>query len=108
MSARRRATTPAASGASWWRRAEPRGSRAETTKGGTPAMRRSRREEMMQKIAARGCALALSTVMLAALALHGGAARAQSATMSPALKALAAAADKEGTVIFQGSTISWG
>jgi len=34
--------------------------------------------------------------------------RAQTAKMSPALAALAAAADKEGTVIFQGSTSSWG
>ncbi|HKT20198.1 MAG TPA: ABC transporter substrate-binding protein [Stellaceae bacterium] len=63
---------------------------------------------MMQKIAARRCALVLSTAMIAALALHAGGARAQSATMSPALKALAAAADKEGTLVFQGSTSSWG
>ncbi|HEY1505964.1 MAG TPA: ABC transporter substrate-binding protein [Stellaceae bacterium] len=45
---------------------------------------------------------------LAAIVLWPTAGTAQTATMTPALKELAAAADKEGTVIFQGSTSTWG
>src|SRR5271154_4960503 len=52
------------------------------------------------------------TAALAALAvaagLHAGASRAQTAAMTPALKALAAAADKEGVVVFEGATSSFG
>lgn len=46
--------------------------------------------------------------MALAAFLGASGAHAQTVTMSPALKALAAAADKEGTLIFQGSTSSWG
>lgn len=46
--------------------------------------------------------------MALALVVAPFAGRTQTVEMTPALKALAAAADKEGTVIFQGSTTSWG
>ena len=53
-------------------------------------------------------ALGLASVALAALLAAPSTSGAQTVEMTPALKALAAAADKEGTVIFQGSTTSWG
>ena len=53
----------------------------------------------------RGLGLSLALLALCA-APHAG--KSQTVSMSPALQALAAAADKEGTVIFQGSTSSWG
>ena len=52
--------------------------------------------------------VAAGLALIGVVSLHPGAARAQYANMSPALKELAAAADQERTVIFQGSTSSWG
>jgi ABC-type Fe3+ transport system substrate-binding protein len=69
---------------------------------------RHRGEEVMRGIAARQTVLAFLMAALSAIFLQPGVGWAQTAKMSPALKALAAAADKEGTVIFQGSTSSWG
>jgi ABC-type Fe3+ transport system substrate-binding protein len=57
---------------------------------------------------ARARALVVAVGASAAALLWSHTSTAQTATMSPALKALAAAADKEGTVIFQGSTSTWG
>src|SRR5690348_16690967 len=56
----------------------------------------------------RRVGIAAAIVASAMLCLVRGQAFAQTASMTPALRALAAAADKEGTVIFQGSTSSWG
>jgi ABC-type Fe3+ transport system substrate-binding protein len=53
-------------------------------------------------------ALVLAAAVLVASTADPAAGIAQTAKMSPALQALAAAADKEGTIIFQGSTSSWG
>jgi iron(III) transport system substrate-binding protein len=46
--------------------------------------------------------------VLAAWTSHPRPSPAQTVTMSPAMQALAAAADKDAVVIFQGSTSSWG
>ncbi len=62
----------------------------------------------MRGMPAGAAALASATLMLAAILLHPSAGAAQTSSMSPALRALAAAADKEGTITFQCSTSSWG
>lgn len=56
----------------------------------------------MQGRARLKAALAAAVILGAASAGY-----AQTVSMTPALKALAAAADKEGTLVFQGSTSSW-
>jgi ABC-type Fe3+ transport system substrate-binding protein len=57
---------------------------------------------------ARARALVASVAALAATVLWSNAGAAQTATMTPVLKELAAAADKEGSVTFQSSTSTWG
>jgi ABC-type Fe3+ transport system substrate-binding protein len=56
----------------------------------------------------RSTGLAAAFAVLAAVSLHGAKSQAQSATMTPALKALAVAADREGEVSMKGSTDSFG
>ena len=62
----------------------------------------------MRRNPTRARALVVALTAFAVTALWSSAGTAQTATMAPALKELAAAADKEGTVIFQGSTTTWG